>query len=143
MVVAAGLGALAVVVAVLKPWSVSAVAMSEARPVTDVPFSTVTAIRDAGTAGAVAFAVAEAAADFLPEPVVSDWSLAMVENSVLAPEPTTTRSLLFGSAAVCIVVNVIRFVGTLFTSDASEISFFTLPSPSSTVSALVAASARS
>ncbi|WP_449350289.1 PEP-CTERM sorting domain-containing protein [Streptomyces shaanxiensis] len=35
----------------------------------------------------------------------------------MAPEPTTTRLLLFGSGAVCIVVKVIRLVGTLFTSD--------------------------
>lgn len=84
-----------------------------------------------------------AAADFLPEPVLRDWSSAMLEKRSLAPEPTTTRLLLFGSGAVCIVVKVIRLVGTLFTSAASEISFFTLPSPSSTVSALVAASARS
>ena len=42
---------------------------------------------------AAAVAVAEAAADFLPEPVLRDWSPAMLEKSALAPAPTTASAL--------------------------------------------------
>lgn len=119
-------------------------ATAEARPVTVVPFSTVTAICAAGTveAAAVALAVVEAAAVLSPEELVRDWSFAMVANRLWAVAAGTSRLLSPGSGAVCMVVKVMRFAGTLSTSAASPISLLMLPSPVSTVRALVAASAR-
>ena len=89
----AGLVALAVVVAELKPWPVSAFAIAEARPVISVPFSTVTAISEAGTAEAVA--VAEAAVVPSPDPLrLAVPKAFVVLTAGYPPSAETARSIL-------------------------------------------------
>ncbi len=94
-----------------------------------------------GSAGAL-LAAAEGDEGLAADPPLSDWSLAMAPNIACALGAGTTRALLLGSAMVCMVVKVMRSVGTLATSADRPRSEPTLPRLLSTVRALVAAFAR-